>query len=311
VVAGFVLFVLANIGFESTLIFYNAYLPDIVPPDKRGWASGIGYAFGYFGSALGLLMAIPFATDRIQVVWFLVSGFFLLFSVPAFVALPADPRAEVGFIASAKWGLTSFKGIVREVWETRQLRNFLMAFFFYIDGVLTIIVMAGVVATQTFGFEGQESIVLFLIIQFSALAGSLALAKPTDTLGPRKVLNGVLILWMAVGISAFFVESQRVFYVLAVIAGIGLGTVQAASRALMSSLIPEGKEAEMFGFYALCGKSSSVLGPLLFGGAAFLFGGNQRPGFLLLTGLFLLGFILLQRVEDPRLAPKADAAART
>ena len=303
VLAGFVLFVIANIGFESALVFYNAYLPDIVPPGKRGWASGLGYAFGYFGSALGLLMAIPFATDRIQVVWFLVSGFFLLFSIPAFIALPADPRGGEGFVAAAKWGVTSFRALLREVWETRQLRNFLLAFFFYIDGVLTIIVMAGVVATETFGFGAEETIVLFLIIQFSALAGSLGLAKPTDTLGPRKILNGVLILWMAVGVSAFFVESQQVFYVLAVIAGIGLGTVQAASRALMSSLIPEGKEAEMFGFYALCGKSSSVMGPLLFGGAAYLAGGNQRPGFLLLTGLFLVGFVLLQRVEVPGPVP--------
>jgi UMF1 family MFS transporter len=287
VVAGFLLFMMANIGFESALVFYNAYLPDIVPPDRRGWVSGLGYACGYLGSAIGLVMAIPFATDRIDVVWFLVSGFFLLFSIPAFVSLPPDPPGRATFAESARWGLSSFSAIVREVWDIGQLRNFLLAFFFYIDGVLTIIAYAGVVAAETFGFGQEESIVLFLIVQFSALAGSLAMARPTDTLGPKRVLNGVLILWMAI----------------AVIAGIGLGTVQAASRALMSSLIPDGKEAEMFGFYALCGKSSSVMGPLLFGGAAYLAGGNQRPGFLLLTGLFLVGFILLQRVEDPRLAP--------
>jgi UMF1 family MFS transporter len=160
-----------------------------------------------------------------------------------------------------------------------------------------------VVATETFGFGREESLVLFLVVQFSALAGSLAMAKPTDVLGPRPVLNGVLVLWMAVGISAYFVEDPRVFYAVAVIAGIGLGTIQAASRALMSSLIPEGKEAEMFGFYALCGKSSSVMGPILFGGAAYLAGGNQRPGFLLLTGLFVVGFVLLQRVEPPARLP--------
>jgi UMF1 family MFS transporter len=300
--AGFLLFVVANIGFESALVFYNAYLPDIVPADRRGWVSGLGYACGYLGSAIGLVMAIPFATDRIDVVWFLVSGFFLLFSIPAFTSLPPDPRGKASFAASARWGFTSFRAIVGEVWRAEPLRNFLLAFFFYIDGVLTIIAYAGVVATETFGFGREESLVLFLVVQFSALAGSLALARPTDVLGPRRVLNGVLILWMAVGVSAFFVQDPGIFYALAVVAGVGLGTVQAASRALMSSLIPDGKEAEMFGFYALCGKSSSVLGPLLFGGAAYLAGGNQRPGFLLLTGLFLVGFVLLQRVKDPRAA---------
>ena len=82
----------------------------------------------------------------------------------------------------------------------------------------------------------------------------------------------------------------------------GLGSGQCASRILMSALIPEGKEAEMFGFYARCGKSSSVIGPLLFGGAAFVFSGNQRPGFLLIAGLFVIGLVLLQRVNDPRAA---------
>ena len=84
--------------------------------------------------------------------------------------------------------------------------------------------------------------------------------------------------------------------------GLGLGAVQSASRSFMSSLIPKGREAEMFGFYALCGKSSSVLGPLLFGGATLLFSGNQRPSFLVIMVLFIIGLVLLQRVTDPRAA---------
>ena len=176
-----------------------------------------------------------------------------------------------------------------------------VAFFFYIDGVLTIIVMAGPVATETFGFDQQGTIVLFLIVQFSALIGAFALAKPTDRYGPKKVLNGVLCLWVFVSISAFFVQDPALFYGLAVVAGLGLGSAQAASRAFISALIPDGKEAEMFGFYALCGKSSSVVGPSLFGTAAYLAGGNQRPGFLLVAALFIIGLVLLQRVSDPTL----------
>jgi UMF1 family MFS transporter len=302
VVQGFILFVVANLGFESSLIFYNAYLPDIAPPEKQGWVSGLGFGVGYLGSAIGLVMVIPFAGDQWAVVWFLVAGFFLLFSVPAFLFLPADVKGDMTVPEAARWGLTHFKTILGEVWQLKELRNFLFAFFFYIDGVLTIIVYAGLIATQTFGFDQTDTIVLFLIVQFSALIGAFALAKPTDRWGPKRVLNGVLSVWIMVSISAFFVQDSNVFYGLAVVAGLGLGSVQSASRAFMASLIPDGKEAEMFGFYALCGKSSSVLGPMLFGYITLLGGGNQRPGFLMLTCLFVLGLFLLQRVRDPRAA---------
>ena len=130
VVQGFLLFVVANIGFESALVFYNAYLPDIAPPEKQGWVSGLGFGVGYLGSALGLLMVIPFATDRIELVWLMVSGFFLMFALPAFVVLPKDAPTEMTIGQAARWGLTSFREIVGEVWAMTDLRNFLLAFLF-------------------------------------------------------------------------------------------------------------------------------------------------------------------------------------
>jgi len=299
VVAGLVIFVIANVGFESALVFYNAYLPDIVPPEKQGWVSGLGFGVGYLGSALGLLIVLPF-TERVEVVWLLVAAFFLVFSLPAFLYLPRDRGGGMSVPEAARWGVTNFRQIVREVWQLEDLRNFLIAFFFYIDGVLTIIVSAGNVATETFGFAFNETIILFLVVQISALVGAFALAKPTDSYGPKKILNGVLVLWIVASVSAFFIQSQALFWAVAVVVGLGLGAVQSASRSFMSSLIPAGKEAEMFGFYALCGKSSSVVGPLLFGGAALVFSGNQRPGFLLIAVLFIIGLALLQRVNDPR-----------
>jgi UMF1 family MFS transporter len=303
---GFLLFVVANVGFESAVVFYNAYLPDIAPPEHQGRVSGLGFGVGYLGSALGLVMVLPFVfAERIELVWPTVSSFFLLFSIPAFLFLPKDRRGEMKVGEAARWGVSNFKAIVVEVWHQKELRNFLFAFFFYIDAILTIIVMAGIVAEETFGFTQTQVIVLFLIVQFSALIGAFALAKPTDRLGPKKVLNGVILLWIATGISAFFIQDPRLFYVLAIVAGLGLGSAQSASRAFMSSLIPAGRESEMFGFYAFCGKTSSIIGPQIFGYAAVMAGGNQRPGFLALTMLFIIGLILLQRVNDPKAAPAA------
>lgn len=301
VVRGFIIFVIANVGFEGSLVFYNAYLPEIAPPDKQGSVSGLGFGIGYLGSAIGLGLALQVA-DHVALVWFLVVGFFFVFSIPAFLFLPPDEKGEMTISQASRWGLTHFTTIVAEVWRETELRRFLFAFFFYIDGVLTIIVVAGSVALTTFGFELNDTIVLFLIVQMSALVGAFALAKPTDRLGPKKILTGVLCLWIFAGLFAFVIEDPKLFYGMAVVAGFGLGSVQAASRSFMASLIPDGKEAEMFGFYALCGKSSSVVGPLLFGGSAMVFGGNQRPGFLVLTALFVVGLLLLQRVNDPKAA---------
>ena len=189
---------------------------------------------------------------------------------------------------------------VREVWALRDIRRFLISYFFYIDGILTVIVMAGVIATETFGFEQTDTIILFLVVQFSAMAGALTLARPTDRIGPKKVLTGVLIMWVMAGIAAYFVQSTAVFYGLAMVAGLGLGSVQSGSRAYLSLLIPKGREAEIFGFYAFCGRTSSVLGPVLFGWATVIAAGNQRPGFLVLTVLMLTGLLLLQRVPVPQ-----------
>ena len=301
IVAGFLIFVLTNVGFESANVFYNAYLPDIVPPERLGRTSGYGYGLGYLGSAIGLILVLPFAqSGRVELVWLTVIAFFAIFSIPAFLFLPKDRQGAMGIGQAAVKGFADFKRLAAEVWGHSNLRRFLFAFFFYIDGVLTIIVMAAVIAQGTFGFDQQQVIILFLIVQFSALIGAFALAKPADTIGPKRVLTGVICLWVVAGVAAYFVESPKLFYGLAVAAGFGLGSVQSASRALMASLIPDGREAELFGFYALCGRSSSVLGPVLFGGVTYLAGGNQRPGFLVLTGLFLIGLILLQRVKDPK-----------
>ena len=302
VMRAFVLFVIANVGFEGAMVFYNAYLPDIAPPEKQGWVSGLGFGVGYLGSAIGILLSLPFVrAGNMDAVWLMVVAFFVIFSLPSFLILPKDEPGSMTVAGAAKWGITSFRQILDEVLREKELRRFLLAFFFYIDGVLTAIVMAMTLATTTFGLTQTEGTVLFLILQFSALIGAFALAKPTDRYGPKKVLTGVLVLWIVAALSIYFVTSKEAFYVLAMGAGLGLGSAQAASRAFMASLIPDGREAEMFGFYSLCGRSSSVIGPMLFGYVAVVTG-NQRFAVMAISILFITGMLLLQRVKDPKAA---------
>jgi MFS transporter, UMF1 family len=298
---GFVLFVFANVGFEGCLVFYNAYLPDIAPAEEQGWVSGLGYGVGYIGSALGLLLAIPLIATSVDLVWVMVALFFIVFSIPSFLFLPKDEAGDMTVGRAAMWGVTGFREIVSEVLREKELRRFLLAFFFYIDGVLTAIYMSSTVASSTFGYTDNERIYLYVGLQIFALIGAFALAKPTDRIGPKKVVSGVLVLWTTVAVGLYFIPDSKVWFAaLALTAGFGLGSVQAASRAFMAALIPAGKEAEMFGFYALCGKSSSVIGPLVFGYIAVTTGGNQRLAVAAISVLFVIGLLLLQRVNDPK-----------
>ncbi|MFN2571447.1 MAG: MFS transporter [Gemmatimonadales bacterium] len=289
VLQGFALIALANFAFESSQIYYNAYLPEIAPPDRLGTVSGLGFAIGYLGSIVGLLVALPLVNAKqFNLLWILVAGFFAVFSIPAFLAMPADraqPDTQV-----------SLPRIVRDVLEQPQLRRFLLAYFLYFDGVETTIVFSGIFAATTLHFSTPEVIKLFLAVQVSALAGALALARPTDRWGAKRVITLTLLLWVCVSVGAYFALTKAAFVAVAVTAGLGLGSIQAASRALMASLIPPGKESELFGFYALCGKSSSILGPLVFGAVSYL-AGSQRAAVAAVGVFFVVGLILLQRVR--------------
>ena len=296
----FTLAVLANIGFEGALVYYNSYLPNIAPPERQGSVSGIGFGFGYAGSAIGLFLALPLVVrERFDITWLTVAAFFTVFSLPTFFGLPPDRRGDQTICQAAIEGFIGFKRLATDVLKLRDLRRFLLAFFIYIDGVNTTIYFSAIFASTTLGFANSELIYLFLVVQVSALVGAFVMARPTDLWGPRRIISGTLVLWTAVALIAYFVESKILFFTVAVLAGVGLGVVQAASRALMSKLIPKGKEAEMFGFYAFCGKSSSIIGPLVFGGISHALGGNQRAAIFSVIAFFFVGFVLLLRVRDP------------
>jgi len=295
---GFVLAVLANVGFEGSLVYYNAYLPDIAPPAHRGYVSGLGYGIGYAGSAIGLVIALPLVkAGHYAATWLSVALFFVVFSIPLFRIMPADRPGAVPMRRAALDGITHFRRILRDALGVPALRRFLAAFFFYIDGVETTIFFASIYAATTLGFSPGQLILMFLAVQLSALTGALLFARPIDRWGPKRVIDLSLVVWVVVAIAAALTHGKAAFLVIAVIAGTQLGTVQAASRAFMASLIPKGKEAEMFGFYAVVGKSSAVLGPIVFGTVSHALGGNQRAAVIAVGAFFVVGLVLLQRVS--------------
>jgi UMF1 family MFS transporter len=296
VVSGFALGVLGIVGYEGALIFYNAYLPDIAPAAYQGRVSGWGFAVGYAGSAVALLAALPFVrAGRYDAAFLSTAAIFAVFAVPAFVMLAEPARGAMTVLAAARDGGREVAATARAILAIPDLRRFLAAYFVYEDGVNTVIAFSGIFAAHTLGFPMDRLILLYIVVQCSALLGALLWAWPTDRLGPRRVVMLTLGQWTAVVVAAYFVETQAQFWALAAVAGTGLGAVQAASRAFLASLIPRGKEAELFGFYSLCGKSAAIVGPLVFGGISHAAGGNQRAGIVAIGGFFLVGLALLSR----------------
>ena len=295
---GFILGVLGNVGYEGALVYYNAYLPDLAPPSHQGRVSGWGFATGYAGSIVALLSAYPFVQAKNYGGAFLATAaLFTVFSLPAFIFLPEPHRGRISVWQAAREGGAEVLSTARKILRMPDLRRFLGAYFIYEDGVNTVVGFSAIFAAQTLGFPMGQLIVLYIVVQVSALLGALAWSWPTDKLGPKRVVMVTLCQWTAVVIAAYFVETQGQFWALAVLAGTGLGAVQAASRAFLAGLCPAGMEAELFGFYSLCGKSAAIMGPLVFGGISYAAGGNQRAGILAVGTFFLVGLILLSRVK--------------
>jgi len=298
IVRGFVLGVVGMVGYEGAMVFYNSYLPEIASRQWQGRISAYGFAVGYAGSIVALLVALPFAKANALAWCFLSSSaLFGVFAIPSFVALPRDRPGHIGIARAMQEGLLGTVQTVKDILSYRELRRFLGAYFLYEDGVNTVVFFSSIFAAKTLGFEMAQLIALYILIQVTALIGAFLWGWPTDRLGPKVVVICMLAFWSGVVIAAYFVQTQGQFYLLAVFAGSGLGAIQAASRTFMATLIPRGREGQFFGFYVLCGKSASILGPLVFGAVSHATGGNQRAAVLAVGSFFVFGLILLLRVR--------------
>jgi UMF1 family MFS transporter len=295
---GLILAVVGTIGFEAAVVYYNAYLPELADETRRGRLSAYGFATGYAGSALALLAALPFALGgRYGGAFLTAAGLFGAFTLPAMLYLPADRPGALTPAQAVRIGFTRTAATLRQLRALPDLRGFLVAYLFFEDGINTVVYFSSIFAGHTLGFSTAEVIGLYFVVQLSALAGAWLWARPIDTWGPRRVVMVTLVQWCAVVIAAYFVATKGQFYVVAILAGTGLGAVKAAARAFMASLIPRGREAELFGFYSLCGKTAAVMGPIIFGTVSRMTGGNQRAAILAVGVMFVVGLVLLSRVR--------------
>jgi UMF1 family MFS transporter len=297
VLKGFLLIVLANIGLEGGIVFYNAFLNEIVESTHQGRVSAWGFGTGYLGSIISLIIGLIFyRAGLVNFVWPMVALFFIFFSAPAFLFLPGDKKNGTTIIDGARSGFKTTLSMFKKIMSNKEQRRFLLAYLIYEDGVNTVIVFSSIFAATTLKFQQQELIGLYLIIQATALIGAFFMARAIDYWGPKKIVMLSLILWIVTVTAVYFLQTKLQFIIVASIAGLGLGTIQASTRAFFAQFIPEGSESEYFGVYSLVGKSSAVAGPLLFGFISSL-ANSQRPAVLSIALLFFAGLIIVQMVK--------------
>ncbi len=325
------LFLLAHLGFVGANVFYDAFLPDLTTDDTIDMVSSRGYAWGYIGGGVHLLLslaliqgaeagAIPIDPElATRIALGSVGVWWLGFAVMAFRGIPETGHSSVlpgepkpGWAEYARIGFTRTIRSSGRVFRNRPLLVFVIAFILFNDGVQTTIAMASIYATETLELGITIVIVAVLLVQFIAYFGAMAFGRYSTRVGTRKALLTSIVIWAAVTVAAFFlpVGVAAPFLALAVLIGFVLGGTQALSRSLYGSMIPEEQSAEFYGFFSVFSKFSAIWGPWIF---AFVrqTTGSARWAILSIALFFIVGGALFATVDIDQARHNRDSLRAT
>ena len=370
-----VLFLIANVAFGASIVFYNSYLPSIATEDQRDRVSSAGFAMGYLGGGLLLLLNLilflfkdRFGLDGGQVARLSIASagvWWLGFSVLTFATLrkrgsvrplgPGEHKLTIGFIQLARLVGVSpalvtvlmlsplvipllmllrvpvalallpaagpiavlFQFIRRKAKTLPEAMKYLTAYLLYNDGIQTVVAVASIFAAGELGMSSTSLILVVLMIQFVAFAGSFGFARVAESIGARNTVLLTLVVWSVICIYAYFgmksteivlgiPQRQLEFWGLGFVLALVLGGSQALSRSLYAQMVPKGQEAEFYSFYEISERGTSWLGTFTFGVVNQMFG-SMRLGVLSVIAFFLLGLMLLPLVNVPKAIREAQA----
>ena len=300
-------YVLASVGYMGGNIFYDSLLPTVASNDDVDYVSSLGFAVGYIGGGLLFLVnvlmykypewfGIPDTPTAIKLSFLSVAVWWAVFTIPILLFVP-EPKNKnsVPLLHALIAGAKQLKQTFNRIREMKVIGIFLLAYWFYIDGVDTIVRMA-VKMGSSLGFETGDLIVALLMVQFIAFPAALAYNRFAQKIGTKNAVFVAIGGYAAITLLAYFMNDRLHFFLLAGLIGLFQGGIQALSRSLYARLIPMGKEGEFFGFYNMLGKFAAVIGPVLMGWVT-LVTGSVRLGILSILILFILGALLLMKVD--------------
>lgn len=311
----------ASIGYSGSLVFYDAFLPEVVTADRYDAASAQGYSMGYYGSVLMMSLCLLLIMnaqafgftgegEATRVCFLLVGAWWIGFSLIPFAFLPENPfgRSPSGNI----W--TKGYEEIRKVWKSlsgqRDLKRFLTAYFFYNMGVQTVMYLAALFGTDVLKLEDSRLIATILMIQLVGAAGAYLFARLSESRGNKMSLLTMITIWIGICIAAYFITTEYEFYAIAIVVGLVMGGIQSLSRATYSKLIPQNTidHASYFSFYDVTYNLSIVFGTFTYG-LINQITGSMRYSALGLAAYFIIGMAFLISIRAKHIAHSGNQEA--
>jgi MFS transporter, UMF1 family len=316
------LFVVANIGVAASQVFYDSLLPHIAAPEELDRVSTSGFALGFLGGGVLLLVnlawilspgtfGLPDTVAAIKLSFVSVALWWLIFSIPLMRRVAEPPRAlesdETGAENSMRAAFVRVLETFHELRGYRQAFLMLVAFLLYNDGIQTIIRMASIYGAEI-GIDRNAQIAAFVVVQFTGIPCSFAFGSLAGRIGPKHAIYLSLAVYTCISILGFFMTTTWQFFALAFLVGTVQGGSQALSRSLFARMIPKHKSSEYFGFFSVFEKFAGIFGPALFAASVTLFG-SSRAAILSVILFFVVGAAVLTRVDVARGEAQAAQAA--
>jgi UMF1 family MFS transporter len=301
-----VLVILSNFFFATGENLIAAFLPELAESKAMGRVSGWGWAFGYLGGLVSLGVSLAYITwaqkhghggaQFVPVVMLITAALFALCATPTFLFLKEravpQPRSESAWARVLQ--------TLRHAREYRDLRRFLVCILFYQAGIMAVIALAAIYAQEAMKFTTQQTITLILVVNLTAAAGAFAFGYLQDAIGHVRAMALVLLGWIVMIALAYTADDAASFWIAANLAGLCMGSSQAAGRAIVGYLSPPSRLAEFFGLWGLAVKTASIFGPLTYGAVTWIFAGDHRLGILAVGAYFIVGLALLFGIDVER-----------
>lgn len=302
-----VIYIITAVAFNGSSIYYDAFLTDVTTDDRMDDISSKGFGFGYLGGtipfvlSLGLILSaenlgltVTFAT---QMAFLITALWWMVFTIPMLKNVKQKYYIE-GEPSKIKESFSVLWKTLLEITKNKMVLYFMIAYFFYIDGVHTVITMATAYGVDV-GVDSDRLLIILVAIQLVAFPFAILYGKLAKIFGARKMIMAGIITYTVISIYGFFLKTELDFWILAMLVASAQGGIQALSRSYFGKLIPKNKSAEYFSIFNIFGKVSSIFGPLLMG-IVISITGETRHGILSLIILFILGAYFFLKIKDEK-----------